>query len=514
MIKLTPEVIEGFVKGTLWPSFSNATQIPQFHRELWELCCSDHPLVAIAAPRGHAKSTAISFSYVMAAVLFRQAKYTLLISDTEGQAVQFLGDIKKELMLNEDLRSLFGVKVFEKESESDLIVRMDDGYRFRITAKGSEQRVRGSKWDGQRPDLIIGDDLENDEIVMNDDRREKFRNWLIKAVLPSRDPIKGKVRIVGTILHLDSFLARVVPLEGFRHSVTVGFKTMSTNTKTMWKGVLYRAHLGNSPYEIRGPKDILWSERFTKEYLIGEYESARDVGNQDGYFQEYLNKPIDESLAIFRKGDFVEATKEELDAIATGRKPLLYYIGGDLAITLDARSDYTVFHVVGIDSEGTMYHIDTLRDRLDGKQIVDMMLALQQRYNPQWFAVEKEQIARTLWAYIQDAMLKTGIFMNFVPDLTAHKDKRARASSIIARFRAKGIRFDKTKDYYPTLESELMVFDRGKHDDQVDAYSCIGLGLNKMTSAQTLDAMLEDEIEEMEREISIGDDGRSLFTGY
>lgn len=514
MIKLTPEVIEGFVKGVLWPSFSQPAPIPPFHKELWELCCSDAPLVAIAAPRGHAKSTAISYSYVLACVLFRQFKYVLLISDTEGQSAQFLGDIKKELLLNEDLRHFFGVKEFEKETESDLIVRFDDGKSFRITAKGSEQRIRGSKWLGQRPDLIIGDDLENDEIVMNDARREKFRNWLIKAVLPSRDPVRGKVRLVGTILHLDSFLARVVPLEGMRGSVTNDFKVTNPNSRNMWKGVLYKAHLGNNPYEITGPKDILWPGRFTKEYFVNEYESAREIGHQDGYFQEYLNRPIDESLAVFRKGDFVESTIEEQSAIASGRKPLMYFVGGDLAISLDTRSDYTVFHVVGMDSEGMMYHIDTIRDRLDGKQIVDMMLALQQRYQPQWFAIEKEQIARTLWAYIKDAMLRTGIFMNFIPDMTAHSDKRARAASIIARFRAKGIRFDKSKDYYPTLEAEFLAFDRGIKDDQVDAYSCIGLGLNKMNVAQTYEAMLEDDIEEEERTALIGHDGRSQLTGY
>jgi predicted phage terminase large subunit-like protein len=514
LIKLTPDVIEGFVKAVLWPSFSSPAAIPQFHRELWELCCSDAPLVAIAAPRGHAKSTAISFSYVLAAVLFRQSKYVLLISDTEGQAVQFLGDIKTQLLLNEDLRSLFGVSEFEKEAETDIIVKFTDGERFRITAKGSEQRVRGSKWHGQRPDLIIGDDLENDEIVMNDERREKFKNWMLKAVLPSRDPKSGRVRIVGTILHLDSFLANVVPLEGARATVTEGLKSTSTNKRLMWKGVLYRAHYGDTPYEIKSDKDMLWPGRFTKEYLCNEYDGYKDLGKADAYMQEYLNKPVDESQAIFRKSDFVEASKEELSAIADGRKPLLYYIGVDLAITQDRRSDYTVFHVVGIDELGMMYHVDTIRERFDAIQIVDQMLAIQRRYQPQWFAVEKEQIARTLNAYIQKAMIDTGTFMNFIPDLVAHSDKRARAASIIARFRAKGIRFDKSAPYYPALEAELLTFDRGVKDDQVDAYSCIGLGLNKTSEALSWKDQRLEELETEEKEANVGFDGRSQWCGY
>jgi predicted phage terminase large subunit-like protein len=514
VIQLTAEIIEGFVKSVLWPSFSNPTTIPDFHRELWTLCCSPSPLVAIAAPRGHAKSTAISFSYVLAAVLFRQAKYVLLISDTEGQAVQFLGDIKTQLLINEDLRNLFGVKEFEKESESDIIVRMDDGHRFRITAKGSEQRVRGSKWAGQRPDLIIGDDLENDEIVMNQDRRDKFKNWMLRAVLPSRDPKGGKVRIVGTILHLDSFLANVVPLEGMRDSYTEGLKTVCTNPKKLWKGVLYRAHTGDAPQEITAQKDILWYPRFTKEFLVDEYESYKELGKADAYMQEFLNRPIDESQALFRKSDFVAASDEELVAIKNGQKSLLYYVGVDLAITLEKRSDYTVFHVVGIDSTGMMYHIDTIRDRLDAKQIVDTLFALQERYHPQWFAIEKEQIARTLHAFIQERMLHTGTFLNFVPDLIAHVDKRARATSIIGRFRAKGVRFDKSADYYPILEAEMLAFDRGIKDDQVDAYSCIGLGLNKMNKAMAYEDIVEEDTQELERETIIGTDGRSEYSGY
>jgi hypothetical protein len=36
--------------------------------------------------------------------------------------------------------------------------------KFRIVAKGAEQRLRGMLWDGQRPDLIVVDDLLNEEL--------------------------------------------------------------------------------------------------------------------------------------------------------------------------------------------------------------------------------------------------------------------------------------------------------------------------------------------------------------
>jgi hypothetical protein len=58
-------------------------------------------------------------------------------------------------MGNEQLKSLFKIKEFVKDAEDDLIVATEDGHFFRIQAKGSEQKVRGLKWNGKRPDLIV-----------------------------------------------------------------------------------------------------------------------------------------------------------------------------------------------------------------------------------------------------------------------------------------------------------------------------------------------------------------------
>ena len=51
-IKLTAEIIQGLVNSCLIHKFDEATESPWFHKELWELCCENHPNVAIAAPRG------------------------------------------------------------------------------------------------------------------------------------------------------------------------------------------------------------------------------------------------------------------------------------------------------------------------------------------------------------------------------------------------------------------------------------------------------------------------------
>lgn len=159
---LNKDVIKGLVGSCLLKRFDGQAKIPQCHEEWWELVTGPEKFIAIAAPRGHAKSTAISLSYVLSCVLFRTKKFVLLVSDTETQANLFLGSIKQELQDNEDLISLFGVKrnekglvVFKKDTESDIIVELEDGHTFRILAKGAEQKLRGLIWNGSRPDLIV-----------------------------------------------------------------------------------------------------------------------------------------------------------------------------------------------------------------------------------------------------------------------------------------------------------------------------------------------------------------------
>ena len=130
---LNAEVLQGFVGSVLAKRFDGAVKTPTCHREWWEMCASDHKFVAISAPRGHAKSTAITFAFTLAAVLFRERSFVLLVSDTEAQAAGFLGLIKQELSENEDIRRLFklrldekGFPMFIKDTETELIAIFEE----------------------------------------------------------------------------------------------------------------------------------------------------------------------------------------------------------------------------------------------------------------------------------------------------------------------------------------------------------------------------------------------------
>lgn len=502
---LSAEAVEGFVGAVLLKRFDNPAPIPEFHREMWRLCTHKFPFVAIAAPRGFAKSTAITHSYTLASLLFRERAFVLLISGTEGQAILFLNDLKNELKDNENIHRLFGVPVFEKDAETDIIVKMQDGHMFRVMAKGSEQSLRGAKWARKRPDLIICDDIEEDEQVMSKDRREKFRKWFFGALLPLRSD-HGIVRVVGTILHMDSLLERLMPeyqlaeARRLKGNLIVEPLRTSTQYRLPWISVKYRAHDSDWSY-------LLWPEKRPREWLEQEYEKYRAQGMPEVYSQEYLNIPIDESVAFFKRGEFIPMLEEDR------KKGLRYYIAADFAVSEKDRADYTAFVVGGMDENGLLHIVNVVRERMDAREIVETIFQLEKSYHPEVFTIEEGQISKAIGPFLNEEMVKRNIFVNIL-GIKPSMDKQQRARSIQGRMRARAIRFEKDADWFQAFHDELVRFPRDVHDDQVDAFAYLGLTLDRMVEAPSEEEMAEDAYRDEYQNSGLYDTGRCIPTGY
>lgn len=395
---------------------------------------------------------------------------------------------------------MFGFKGFVKSSESDFIGEFDDGVQFRVMSKGSGQRLRGTKWGGKRPDLIICDDLEGDEQVLNKERRDSFKRWAFGALFPAKSD-DGIIRIVGTILHADSLLENLMPKEYSKDTIHDGLKTYSNHPRPTWKSVKYKAH--NEDFS-----KLLWKDRKSAEWLRAERQKYIDQGLSDVYSQEFLNIPIDESRAFIKNGDLLNLSDEDK------KLKLNYYVGVDLAISSKQGADYSAFVIGGMDEHRIVQVRDVIRERLQADEIIDLILSLHTTYEPELFLIEDGQIAKTLLPSLNEEMQKRNIWPN-LSFIRASTDKVSRARPLQARVRSKGIRFDKTANWWPTMEDELLKFPRGRHDDQVDATSYMMLAINKMISAPTPHEQEEDEyLDEYGRTSDTLDGGRNGITGY
>jgi predicted phage terminase large subunit-like protein len=487
-LKIDADLVRSFTKLFLWSGYDDPKPVPDFHNEMWRLCCSDSKNVAIAAPRGFAKSSAITLAYVLCAMLFRERQFCVLISNTYEQAILFLADIRSQLEKNEDLIEYFEVAKVEKATENDIIVRMKDGHLFRIRAYGSEQEIRGAKWNNKRPDLVVMDDGENAEIVNSKERRKKFRDNILKNLLPLGSG-RCVFRIVGTVLHADSFLYRIL------------------NDKN-WASLTYKACKAFDDFT-----ELLWPEKMGEKELREVRDMFVSQDNASGFCSEYLNEPVAEEDAMFREGDF--------RPIAEPGERLTYYASADFAISKAERADKSAFKVAGMNSKGTLKYVYSYKARLDANEIMDELFRIQRLYDPELFFLEAEKIQKVIGPILYDRMGtpdENGVMRPFIncEPITPSKDKRTRARPLQARMRSGSVEWATEEPWYEEVKHELLSFTGlgDQKDDDVDSAGLICLGLKKIIAAPSEEEINEAEYQDQYRNSGMQEQGISIICGY
>jgi predicted phage terminase large subunit-like protein len=471
--------MEGFVETYLLDSYEHPQPTPQLHREIWKLFTSRHDHVAIAAPRGHAKTTAGTHAYGLASLLFGEQDFALLVGSTERMAVQLLSNMRLALTENEGIIQDFGVTVI-RDNETELVARVG-GRECCIIAKGSGQKVRGTLWRQKRPGLVLMDDMEDDEQVMNSDRREKMRDWIMEALMACGNDW-CLYRMLGTILHSDSALERFL-------------------NDDAWYTRRFRAHESFDDFS-----NILWPEKFPSTRLRDIRQRYINQGNPSGYSQEYLSQPIADTDAYFRRADFIPMVERDF------RQPKKYYGGVDFAISQSEHADQTAFTIGGVCPENFLHIVDCRAGRWDPLVQIETWFSLQERYKPEFWVVEAGQIEKALGPFLRQEMIKRGVYMDIIA-LVPTKDKPSRAKSIQLRMRAGGCRFDAEAEWFEGLRMQMLEFPRGGHDDMVDSMAYLGLALDKTQVAATVAEEEEEDLIYQERH-QVGNGGRSVCTGY
>lgn len=236
---------------------------------------------AVAAPRGSSKSTLLTFLRPLHAICFDLEAFIVIVSNTYQKAAMALENIKKELRENVLLIKDFGINI-RKDSEGDSIFVTRTGNEIRVLCKGAEQigSIRGEKFGATRPTLILVDDVEDDEMVRNPERRKELQELFDEALTPALDSVRnGKMCIVGTILHDDSQLAKLVSPALYPEYCKLIFKGRNIDEN--------------------GKFTSLWEYKWTVEELNWIEKNKPDV-----FAKEIQNDPVAGSKQVFHKEDF------------------------------------------------------------------------------------------------------------------------------------------------------------------------------------------------------------------
>jgi len=188
----------------------------------------------------------------------------------------------------------------------------------------------------------------------------------------------------------------------------------------------------------------------------------------------YQQRPVAESGDYFRAAWLKTFKRESLPP----RKEMVVDGGSDFAVTNNG-GEYTVHIVVGLDADGRMYVVDLWRGQTDSNTWIDHMCSLIKKWSPMGWAVEKGQINSAIGPFMRSRMQARQAFVA-IEEFPTRGDKAIRAQSIRGRIANRSLYIPEYETWHKPLMVELLTFDKGVTDDQVDALGLVGQLLDRM----------------------------------
>lgn len=275
----------------------------------------DHPNMKAVFmwPRGHAKSTHFDI-FIPLWLMFQKTPgihVMVVVGKSEESADTLLSDLQIELQSNKFIETDFGTQYKSGSWETGEFVTRSGVAFF---ARGRGQSPRGLRYREQRPDYIVIDDLDDDELCRSESRVRELTDWTEDALFGSLDGGRGRFIMVGNLISKNSVLANMSKKE------TVHLSRVNA---------------------IDQNGEPIWSAKWTKEELD---EQAAFMGYR-AFQKEMMNNPITEG-AVF-KHDWIRWKKplklRDYDMIVA-------YI--DPSFKSSAKNDYKAIKIWGRPKDG------------------------------------------------------------------------------------------------------------------------------------------------------------------
>jgi len=430
---------------------------PRFHVKILEESLANR-FLAIQSPRGSAKSTILSFLRVLHGICFKKFRFIVIVQNTQAKSQGTLDGIKKEFLDNPKITSSFGI-VMPRSAAHDTVFRHPDGFETRVLCFGQEQMgtIRGERFGAYRPDLIIIDDLEDDELVKNPDRRMNLKFLYDDALIPAGDYSKLCVFAIGTLLHHDSLIARLVSSDEYKEYRKLFFMA------------LYRDENGNEA--------SLWPDKWT----VADLKKMRDE-KPSTFAKEMQGNPTSGYMRRFDKVDFrywkhenngYVCYDEENKVVARGSfKECRGAIGCDLAWEEKRQSDDSVIMPGFLTPDNMLLIDDYICEKgMRPNQLEEILFNMEKRMKELTgdivpIGFEKAKLEKVARWFLRQACKRRNYYLNLrnIPWAT---DKVER---IITRLQPRykmHVVFHKRG--MGKLEQQLVQFPEGVHDDLPDA---------------------------------------------
>ena len=236
----------------------------------------------------------------------------VIISETSTSAEDFTVRIRDAFSTSERLRYYYKVE-FQDAIDNLTGQWTRSAFKFNncfVQGIGSGQMIRGKVKGASRPTLVIADDIYSENNTVTKERRARIKRWWNNAVMNSIDNVRGKVLVLGTIVHDDTIIVELqhnpqwdttkielMPVDKFH-------KFLNDHIKVDWD--ISQCYLPFNEVEDKGERQLkqkeyfmkvqqsedwglAWPERIDLYLLALKYQEAVYNQSVSGLYQEYFH---------------------------------------------------------------------------------------------------------------------------------------------------------------------------------------------------------------------------------
>lgn len=458
--------------------------------------------------RGGAKTTVMhEYAYLYIAVYgefftFGKVDVAMYVSDTMENGVKSMrNQLEHRLTSSDFLKQYIPKYKFTDDSWEFWNV---EGKQLFVKGFGATTGVRGFKRYGKRPQWCGFDDLMSDKNAKSPTILADIENVVYKAARQAMHPTKRKIIWTGTPFSKADSLYKAAGSRGW-HTRVYPVCEKFPCSRAEFKGA--------------------WEDRFTYDFVKGEYDTLRDTGKLQAFNQELMLRVTSDEDRLVQDSDIQWYSRNTL---IHNKERYNFYITTDFATSEKQSADFSVISVWAYNNAGYWFLVDGICRRQHMDKNINDLFRLAQLYKPKSVGVEVSGQQGGFVQWIQKEMMTRDIWFNLASEnnsgnlgIRPNNNKLVRFQTVVPWFKAKRMFFPQemrgTDPLMIEMEDELKFVSKegfkSAHDDAADTISMLSV-MNAWKPSHEASMVQNPDSNIFEDPMFSDDDDTSSYSSY
>lgn len=365
---------------------------PEIHYRLADKYFGTDRQVMIESFRGSAKSTLMEWYIIYAAAKgevanFGEVNFIAFVGDSAENGVKnFFRNIQTKIDNSPFLQQFITIKRCTNE-EAELVNTA--GHQLNIKGYGMKTNIRGVRYNGRRPEIVILDDVTTNEALTSETIRKTISDNFYKAIIPALHPTHFRLFVIGTPIAENDILSKL-------------------RTNPTW--VVHRFPIAQKFPCTKEDFVGNWEDRFNYDAVLFKYETFKADGQLQSFYQEYMLEITDLSTLLVDESDIFWY---DPSIVLKSKSNYNFYITTDFATSTSKSADYSTIGVWAITSNNDWLLVDGQCVRQTMQENIDDLFRYVKKWAPLSVGIESSGQQGGFISILREMMIQRNIWFSF-----------------------------------------------------------------------------------------------------